>query len=232
MLSLYKSNDKEITMNKYIAMAIRIISLGAFVFLMIIGKPMLWLIIFGVSLILSIFFGRFYCGYLCPINTIMIPVDWVARKTKIQSDKSPKFLKNGYLSWVALIVSIVLMIVFNKVLKISLPILIIWGVIAIPITLFFKPEVFHNLICPFGALQRLFGRLSIFSKKVEKDSCIGCGLCERVCPSNAINVVNETKKAEIDKSLCHQCTECKDVCPKNAIKYSNTLKNNHKEISE
>ena len=45
-------------------------------------------------------------------------------------------------------------------------------------------------------LQRLFGRLSIFSKKVEEDSCIGCGLCERVCPSNAINVVKETKKAE------------------------------------
>ncbi|HHX22667.1 MAG TPA: 4Fe-4S binding protein [Thermoanaerobacterales bacterium] len=47
--------------------------------------------------------------------------------------------------------------------------------------------------------------------------CIGCKLCEKVCPSEAIKVNSIDKKAEIETSQCLQCTYCQKVCPKDAI---------------
>jgi polyferredoxin len=203
---------------KWIATIVRILFLGLFIFLILSGNMMLWLALFGVSLIVAIFFGRLYCGYVCPMNTVMIPVYWLSKKLKFQTSNTPKWLKKGFLPWIVLGISISAVLLSKRVLHIDLPILLIWLAISILVTIRYKPEVFHNLICPFGVLQKLFGRFAILSKKVDKDVCIGCKKCEKVCPSSAI-VVEDNKKAEISTKLCHQCTNCSEICPTSAIKY-------------
>src|SRR5574344_346883 len=205
---------------KYIINIIRIFFLALFLFLLVNGKVMLWLILFGVSLVAALIFGRVYCGYVCPMNTLMFPVEWLSKKLKLQTSKSPKWLKNGYFTWITLGISIAVMILSKRLLHINLPILPFWLVMSILITLRYKPAVFHNLICPFGALQRSFGRFARLSEKVDKDTCVGCKLCEKACPSNAIVVFSEDKKAVINTALCHQCIKCQQVCPKDAIHYS------------
>jgi formate hydrogenlyase subunit 6/NADH:ubiquinone oxidoreductase subunit I len=65
----------------------------------------------------------------------------------------------------------------------------------------------------------MFGRFARLSEKVDKDACVGCKLCEGVCPANAIVVSSADNKATINKALCHQCTNCSQVCPKGAISY-------------
>lgn len=204
---------------KYIATIIRILFLALFIFLLVNGKVLLWLALFAVSLIAALIFGRVYCGYVCPMNTLMIPVEWLSKKLKIQISKSPKWLKSGYFTWITLVLSIAAMLFSKRLLHINLPILPFWLVISVLVTLRYKPEVFHNLICPFGALQRMFGRFARLSEKVDKDACVGCKLCEGVCPANAIVVSSADNKAAINKALCHQCTNCSQVCPKGAISY-------------
>ncbi len=204
---------------KWIVNIIRILFLGLFLYLVMAGNMFLWLAIFGVSLIAAIFFGRVYCGYACPMNTVMIPIEWISKKLKIQKQETPKWLKKGVLPWSALGISIIVMILSKKALHINLPILLIWLSISILVTLRYKPEVFHNYICPFGVIQKLFGRFALFSNRVDKNACIGCKKCEKVCPSLAIAVNGDNKKAIISTKLCHQCTNCSAVCSVSAINY-------------
>jgi ferredoxin len=49
---------------------------------------------------------------------------------------------------------------------------------------------------------------------VDQKKCIGCGLCERVCPFHAISV-EET--ARVDSGRCTGCGACVDQCPKSAL---------------
>ena len=209
---------------KHFVTFIRFSSLALFLFLIAKGKMMLWLGIFAISLIAAILFGRIYCGYICPMNTLMIPTEWISKKLKIQSVNTHSRLKYYKLPWITLFLSLALMVIFKKVLHKNLPLLLIWLVIAVIITLRYKPEVFHNQICPFGALQNTFGRFAKFSKTVNEDECIGCKLCEKTCPSEAIKVTTDNKKATINTSLCHQCSNCQQVCPKSAIHYTKTIK--------
>lgn len=205
---------------KYIANAVRILFLALFIFLLANGKVVLWLALFAISLTAALIFGRVYCGYVCPMNTLMIPVTWLSKKLKLQTADAPKWLKNGYFTWITLGISVAAMLLSKRLLHFDLPILPFWLVMSILITLRYKPAVFHNLICPFGALQRTFGRFARLSEKVDKNACVGCKLCEKACPSNAIAVSLEDKKAMINTALCHQCTNCRQVCPKDAIHYS------------
>jgi len=51
-------------------------------------------------------------------------------------------------------------------------------------------------------------------------SCIGCGMCSRDCPANAIEMVmvDGKKRPQLNLSKCVFCYQCAESCPKKAIK--------------
>jgi heterodisulfide reductase subunit A len=50
---------------------------------------------------------------------------------------------------------------------------------------------------------------------VDKNECIGCRICERVCMFNAISIVD--RKAQLNEALCTGCGVCAAACPTSAI---------------
>jgi heterodisulfide reductase subunit A len=50
---------------------------------------------------------------------------------------------------------------------------------------------------------------------VDEDLCIGCGLCEEICPYGAPKI--ENGKSKIREILCRGCGSCAAECPRRAI---------------
>ena len=63
--------------------------------------------------------------------------------------------------------------------------------------------------------------------EVDPISCIGCGKCEKICPYNAIDILESVKdfedislnvkKSFINSALCKGCGTCAATCPNGAI---------------
>lgn len=53
------------------------------------------------------------------------------------------------------------------------------------------------------------------------DKCIGCGICEKICPSSCISV----KEKPSWKGDCTHCLSCINLCPTKAIQYGKNTKN-------
>jgi ferredoxin-type protein NapH len=93
--------------------------------------------------------------------------------------------------------------------------LFIFLVIILPILT--KKRTHCALFCPFGAFQALFSKLSPFCVRIDKEKCIKCFHCVKVCP--ALAITQEDVLRGTVKSTCMRCAKCVDSCPKKAIAF-------------
>lgn len=191
--------------------------LGLFTFLATHNKLQLWMPIFAAGVLLSFIFSRFYCGWMCPMGTLFRPINWIYSKLGIKRLKTPNIFHSNVLRYSSLIL-IAAGIVLTLRFKIRVNVLLYVTALSVVVILFFEENFWHHHLCPYGALLSLSSRLSVLSVKINEHNCTSCGICQRVCPSEAI-VTLESKKRRIVKKECLVCFKCQEVCPADVIQY-------------
>ncbi|MBV9385897.1 MAG: 4Fe-4S binding protein [Chroococcidiopsidaceae cyanobacterium CP_BM_ER_R8_30] len=52
---------------------------------------------------------------------------------------------------------------------------------------------------------------------IDEDTCVHCGLCTGVCPTEALTLNPETLRLTFTRSRCIVCEQCIPTCPVQAI---------------
>jgi len=203
-------------MKKFFQVFLQLVFLALFIFLIISGKVQLWMGIFIVSILAALLLGRVYCGWVCPINTVMRGVTWIKKKLHIKSVKIPAWLTRP---WVRIVVLglFVAAFIFTMVSGKKLPVLPILFAIGVILTLFFPEELWHRHLCPYGTIMSIPARKSKYAMVIDPDVCNRCGMCKRVCPAKAVE--KHELRYQILKTDCIVCMECSRVCNQKAISY-------------
>jgi ferredoxin-type protein NapH len=163
-----------------------------------------------IMLALSFLFGRFYCGYYCPVGAAqelasLAPVP----KLRVESKLWPGVIRGVFFIFfllAAYLFSIGLLRLFGIrdffLLILSTGFFVFLAILVISLFLY-RP--FCRFICPFGAIVSIPAMGSRF--KIQRtDACISCGKCERTCPTNEAKMTDR-------KGECYLCHRCMDVCP-------------------
>ncbi len=205
-------------MKKTLRIITQLVFLALFALLFAKGKIQLWLAVFGSGALLSLVFSRFYCGWICPMNTLFRPLGWLYGKLGIKRLKTPGFLKHPVFRYVFLVLFVGTMLVTKK-MGMELPLLAYVTVGAVFVTLFFEEALWHNHVCPYGTILNVTSRKALKNEKIDEEACISCGKCRKVCPVNCIDIVADTKKMRIRTPDCLTCHACEAECPTGAISY-------------
>ena len=108
------------------------------------------------------------------------------------------------------------LVLLNKSMKSAIGFLYYWKGIILIVTLLLSIIIYRpfcKYICPLGAIYSIFNPISIFRYRLDKDKCINCGKCKKVCQMN-IDPVENCNHLE-----CIRCGRCKNACPEDAISY-------------
>ncbi|MFO8133342.1 MAG: 4Fe-4S binding protein [Thermoplasmatota archaeon] len=182
------------------------------------GAPLAGVLV-GLSAIvlLTLLFGRLFCGYLCPIGAVQeLMYRLPGRKIRLGHKTLAMAIRLVFLGVIVaagLIWSVAVLPYFGIYpffhLDISSLFFLVFLAIVATSIVVYRP--FCRLVCPYGALLSLAARKSVFKLR-RNDACIECGTCEKICPTD------EAKRGDL-KQECYLCDRCREVCPVDAIAY-------------
>lgn len=192
----------------------QVLFLVLFATLLSMGRIQLWFIVFATGILMSTVVGRVYCGWICPMNTVMRWITAFKGKYKIKSFSTPKSLESPWVRGVVLALFLCTFLLV-KITGIKLPVLPAIFSIAILLTLLFPEELWHRYLCPYGTILTVPASVAKKSIKINRLQCNNCGACTRVCPTRSAEKWIESHR--IEKKECLSCGTCIEKCRKTAI---------------
>lgn len=193
----------------------QILFLALFILMFFVGKVQLWMGLLLIGIAASLMLGRIFCGWICPINTVMRGVTRVKKLLHIKSLKIPGFIKKPWVRFVLLGLFLGAF-VFSMVTGKKLPVLPVIFVLGILLTFLFPEELWHRYLCPLGTILSFPASVAKHSMLIDAEKCNNCGACVRVCPAKSI--VKDEKHSIIKKD-CLVCLDCSVKCKQQAISY-------------
>lgn len=85
----------------------------------------------------------------------------------------------------------------------------------------FPASTKSNLMDFLGPLarpaERLCKKALSQTPRIDGAKCVGCGICAKSCPGQAIAMTAPGKKARISQKACIHCYCCHELCPQRAV---------------
>jgi MauM/NapG family ferredoxin protein len=206
-------------------------------------RAILTLGLLSLSLVIATFlFGRFFCGFACPLGTAIDLLEPLVRRRAGYSGpvlKNVKYLLLLFLAAAAVVgvsraqffdplaimdrfLTLFLYPVVGYFLAFTAlrPMGFVENLIApgsfvlIVGSSFFASRFWCRNLCPLGALLALISKFSVF-KFTFRDDCLKCKACGKVCPTGAIRIRDRL----IDSAECVACLRCWAECPNRRVGY-------------
>ncbi len=188
--------------------------------------------IISLIFVLTLLLGRFFCGWICPMGTLIEIIDFITRiipfgsalfRTKKNQPLNFTFIRHSPSLFILAVIAPtiffmppVLQFFHPNIWIVRIFSLSLSGIIFLTlliVTSLISRRFWCRYICPLGALYGLIAKFSIFSLKIK--SCSHCTRCN-ACPMGAANY----KTGEIIKSQCILCFEYEYSCPTRGFEYS------------
>jgi len=194
-------------------------------------------IIFAVMFFTSLFIGRAWCGWVCPMAGLQeccIPI----RDKRARGGRFDWIKWFIWVPWVGIILTLGLSAGYDTVNVLYLTEKVVSvDEAAKYVTYYFVIGIFLILaltvgkragchyICwmaPFmiiGRKIRNIFKLPALHLTADSEKCISCMVCTQNCPMS-LNVHDMVQKASMENAECILCGTCVDGCPKDVISYS------------
>ena len=202
----------------------------------------------GLILAFGVIFGRAICGWLCPFGLVQELIHKIP-SPKFKLPKPFKYIKYGVLIVFVIILPVAVtnfmgmgkpafcqyicpsgtlfggipLLSAHAELRSTIGSLFSLKAAILVITIIgcvFFYRFFCKTLCPLGAIYGLMNKISFLHLEVDKDKCVGCGKCSRVCKMD-VDPVRTPNSAE-----CIRCGACVGNCPTKSICIGMVHKNN------
>lgn len=181
--------------------------------------------------VMSMFFGRIFCSFICPLGTLQEWIRLFGTKIGVKKEfelpvKIDKYAR--YIKYIFLVVVVYYSYVlgdlifrnydpFNALSHLGEELAEKWVAYALLLIILiislFSKNIWCRYLCPFGAFLGILNKISFFKIAHNKETCISCSACTRVCPA-ALRV----GKGEAEKNAdCISCMQCVEVCPNGTL---------------
>ncbi|MCH9003001.1 MAG: 4Fe-4S binding protein, partial [Planctomycetes bacterium] len=193
------------------------------------------LIFFALTILSTLFFGRWFCGWACHLVALQDLCRWMLGRLKLR----PRPVNLGILGTVPLVAFVYMFIAplvyrlhFGDSLAVRgvqlttdafwvtfpswIPAVLTFGTCGFIIVYLLGAKGFCTYGCPYGAIFGVVDQLAVGSIRVT-DACRGCGHCTAVCSSN-VRVHQEVRDfGMVVDPGCMKCLDCVSVCPNDAL---------------
>ena len=163
-------------------------------------------------------FGRGWCGYAC----------WTAMILDLLPYKAPSTprKKLGFVRYIAFVLSFIFVASLFLFQVGNMEKIMFWSFLignilyyAVGIVLAFvlkDNRAFCKYICPITVFLKPMSYFSAIRITCDKEKCISCGKCKKVCPMDVD--MTDNARSRKNGTDCIICMECVESCPKKSLK--------------
>jgi polyferredoxin len=193
-------------------------------------------IMVGLWLALTLVVGKGWCSYACFFGGIEEGFSAVAKRPVIKKFKpwlrlipwavlltisliTLAFFEPAYCTWLCPFKAVTEYVQprdFMGYVQNGIFLLLFAGLVVV-MPLLTKRRTQCGWLCPFGAFQSIFNKISVFDIRIDRNRCTKCMQCEKTCPN--FSLTRESIEKGGTHLSCMKCGACVDTCKKGAAQF-------------